>query len=185
MSARPTLIGLMGQAGAGKDTVADHLEAEYAFERIGFADPILEMLLALFHRAGISEAWAVERALKEQPTPLGASYRRLAQTLGTEWGRDTVAPDLWIRVAELQLEQARACSLHVVISDVRFANEAAWIRSQGGVLVRVLRRDLPPVAPHVSERELALIEPDHELLNHGSTETLFEQVDRLIEALRR
>lgn len=180
-----TLIGLTGQAGAGKDTVAAFLEDEYAFERYAFADPIFEMVLALFHRAGISEAWATERALKEQPTAIGPSYRRLAQTLGTEWGRHTVADDLWIRVAELQLAEARRCGLHVVISDVRFVNEAAWIRAQGGVLVRVLRRDLPPVAPHVSEREMAAIEPDHELLNHGSTATLFDQVDRLIEALRR
>ncbi|GAB1389891.1 MAG: hypothetical protein AMXMBFR78_11610 [Rubrivivax sp.] len=185
MSHRPLLIGLIGRAGAGKDTVAGYLEDEHAFERIGFADPIRDMVLALFNRAGIPEAWASERALKEQPTGLGVSYRRIAQTLGTEWGRSCIAPDLWIRIAALQLDQCVLQQHAVVISDVRFANEAAWIRQRGGVLVRVLRDGPPAAADHISEHELANLQVDHELLNHGGLETLFDQVERLIEPLRR
>jgi hypothetical protein len=97
---QPLLLGLIGNAGAGKDTVAAFLEDEHAFERIGFADPVLDMVLALFNAAGIDGAWAVERSLKELPTPvLNTSYRRLAQSLGTQWGRELIGPELWVTIA--------------------------------------------------------------------------------------
>ena len=66
----------------------------------------------------------------------------------------------------------------------RIKNEAEWIRHSGGVLVRVHRSGLQPVASHVSETELAGIQADHELLNDGSLSTLFDQVDRLLDTLR-
>lgn len=182
----PLLIGLIGNAGAGKDTVAAFLEDEHAFERIGFADPMLDMVLALFNAAGVDGAWAIERSLKELATPvLGVSYRRLAQTLGTQWGRETITADLWLRIAGHALHQCRLQQHSVVVSDVRFANEAAWIKAQGGVLVRVQRHGLQPVAPHVSETELAGIAHDHHLDNNGSLAALFDQVDELIDHLRR
>lgn len=181
----PLLIGLIGNAGAGKDTVAAFLEHEHAFDRIGFADPILAMVSALFEAAGVPAAWAVERTLKELPVKtLGLSYRQLAQSLGTGWGRELVAPDLWIRLANHALQQCRLHGKDVAISDVRFQNEAEWIRHSGGVLVRVHRSGLQPVASHVSETELAGIQADHELLNDGSLSTLFDQVDRLLDTLR-
>lgn len=183
---QPLLLGLIGNAGAGKDTVAAFLEDEHAFERIGFADPVLDMVLALFNAAGIDGAWAVERSLKELPTPvLNTSYRRLAQSLGTQWGRELIGPELWVTIAAHRLQQARQHQLAVVISDVRFQNEAAWIRRAGGVLVKVQRQGLQPVAAHVSETELLGITPDYTLDNDFSVAVLFDQVEDLLDNLRQ
>lgn len=182
----PLLLGLCGAAGAGKSTVAAYLEEQFAFAQIALADPIVDMIGALFAAAGVDGAWMVERALKEQPTTLGVSYRRLAQTLGTDWGRQIVAPDLWLRVAAARLASPALQHEHVVVSDVRFPNEAAWLTARGGVLVRVLRLepDLPAVQPHVSEQHWLALPATHELLNYGSVATLHDQVDRLMAALR-
>jgi hypothetical protein len=95
---RPLLIGLTGRAGAGKSTVASILSDQFAFFELAFADPIQNMVGTLFAEGGIDGAWMVERALKEKPTVLGFSYRHLAQSLGTEWGRG-LAPDFWLRIA--------------------------------------------------------------------------------------
>lgn len=181
------LIGLTGAAGAGKTTVAQHLEAEWAFAHIAFADPIVDMIGALLSTAGIDEPYCIERGLKEQPVPgLGFSYRHMAQTLGTEWARHMLAEDFWLRVARMRLAAPAMAGENVVISDVRFENEAAFIRSLGGRIVRVdrARTDLPAVRDHASEQGARRIMPDTELLNFGSKATLHDQIDRMIEWLR-
>lgn len=186
---RPLLLGLLGRAGAGKTTVANHLEAEWAFEAIGFADPILAMVLTLFHEAGVDSAWATERVLKDQPTcELGVSYRRLAQTLGTDWGRRLMGHDFWLQVAAHKLRVARLHHGNVVVSDVRFPNEAQWVLDEGGVLVRITRPGLPPLpddgSSHISERLADRLPAHVELLNGASITTLCDRVDDLVRSLR-
>lgn len=184
---QPLLIGLTGLAGSGKSTVAAMLADEFAFTELALADPILEMLCTLFATAGVDQAWAVERAFKEQPTTLGFSYRHLAQSLGTEWGRG-LAEDFWLRVLQHRLQTPALEGENVVVSDVRFPNEAEFITRRGGLVVRVLRRpeDMPPapVRPHASEAHSAQLPVATELLNYGSKATLFDQVDRLVSTLR-
>lgn len=186
---RPLLIGLVGRAGAGKTTVAQHLADEWAFEPIAFADPIQAMALTLFEEAGVDAAWALERVLKDKPAPeLGWSYRRIAQTLGTEWGRDLMGPDFWLQVAAHKVRVARMHQASVVISDVRFPNEAGWVIEQGGVLVRVLRPDLQPLpadaATHTSEHHAERLPVHHELPNGASIQTLCDRADDLVRSLR-
>lgn len=183
------LIGLCGRAGAGKTTVGCYLENEHAFTQIAFADPIVGMISALFEEADIPDSWMMDRALKERPTALGFSYRQLAQTLGTEWGR-ALSPDFWTRVASAKLHAARHQGSAVVVSDVRFPNEAAWLRRHGGILVRVERqRQLSEEAmdrpEHESEQHWHSMECCGTLHNDGSFATLEDQVEALLDDLRR
>ena len=183
MPSNPLLSGLTGRANAGKSTVA-HMLAEYGFHQESLADPILNMLSALLAHANASPAWATERSLKEQPTTLGFSYRHLAQTLGTEWGRG-LAPDFWLRVLQQRLDSPELRDDNVVIPDVRFPNEAEFITARGGVVVRVLRDQAYQVRPHASEIHTDHLPVTTELLNFGSRATLADQVDRLITTLRQ
>jgi hypothetical protein len=180
----PRLIGLTGPAGAGKDTAAEHLEDQYAFTAIGLADPILDMVATLFEHIDVDLSACVERALKEQPVPvLGLSYRYLAQTLGTEWGR-CVKPDLWLLVAEHQMRHAYSRGMNVVITDIRFPNEARWLQEHGGLLVRIERSaGLPDVRAHSSETHHAQFDVFHTLTNNGSREHLHAQIDVLVDRL--
>lgn len=174
------IIGLTGLAGSGKDTVRTYLEDHQAFTGLAFADPIRAMLSTLFQQVGASDNWMTDRLLKEGTIPaLGTSYRHLAQTLGTEWGR-AVAFDFWLRIAKARVATMLDAGVkRVVISDVRFFNEADWIHSIGGQIWRIERPGLEPVRLHSSEL-IWDIEPDRVISNGGSVQDLQSFVDAVL-----
>jgi len=144
----PILIGLTGPAGCGKDTFAKGMPA---FHRYALAGPIKRGISEMF---SLSEEFWTDRKLKEAPLPwLGKSPRQLAQTLGTEWGREMVDPDLWLKLMQQRwaMVSTSPCPW-MVVTDVRFDNEALTILEMGGEVWSIERPDLPPVAGHSSEK---------------------------------
>lgn len=176
-TADPILIGLCGAAGSGKSAAADVLCREYGFVQIAFADTLRDMLFAMLGNQGIDHAWITEPRLKERPiAALGISGRQLMQTLG-DWGR-SLHPDFWVHalarsagMAEQMPPGTAPCHDRIVISDVRYPNEAAWLRKHGGVLVHISRHSgtAQPTAAHSSEQHHATLGADVGLANHGPT----------------
>lgn len=168
------LLGLTGPAGVGKDTVAGIL-SHYGFYQYAMARPMKEMLSLIgFHEPA--------REFKELPNErFGCSYRKAAQTLGTEFGR-TVNPNLWLIVGEDRIKDRPL----VVISDIRFDNEAEWLAKQGGKLVHVIGRQTTvagETAKHVSENGIRFA-PGHKIIeNSGSLSALTVNVSRLLQEL--
>ena len=180
---KPPLIGLTGYAGSGKDAARWILEDAHQFTGFAFADPIRGMLRELLTSTGISTDCMDVRELKEAVIPeLGVSYRQLAQTLGTEWARACLGSDFWLRCARAYMDDLEGQFLETsfVVSDVRFLNEAEWVREQGGVIWRIYRPGQPPVRPHASETELDQIRPDRTIHNGG---TLIDLADAIKTAL--
>lgn len=180
MTTPPKLIGLTGFAGAGKDSVRLILERDHNYHGLAFADPMRLMLFELLQSAGISANYMHARDLKELPIPeLGVSYRHMAQTLGTEWGRN-LHPDFWVRIAAAYVadcaKHTDTAGMPIVVSDVRFANEAHWIKQQGGQLWRVDRPNLEPVRHHQSEQEIDRLVHTQWVSNYGTLEDLERQV---------
>jgi len=133
------LIGLCGSPGCGKDTLAELMVLHDVYERYRFADPIKNMLRQ-FHIQ--DDVWN-DHERKEKDIPwLGRSPRFLAQTLGTEWGRNIVHEDIWVILAKGRWHHLNANRLgRMVIPDVRFLNEAKWIRDEGGIILKIFRPD--------------------------------------------
>lgn len=179
MNTRPIIIGLTGPAGSGKDTVRQMLESDHGFSGLAFADPIRSMVSELLSYVDAAEHYAYDRALKEEHVPrLNVSYRELAQTLGTEWGRALFGEDFWVRIAQARIaRKVAAGAQRIVVSDVRFANEAKAIRDAGGRIWRITRPGLQPVRAHVSEQlAMGATEWDAHLCNNGTVEDLWVQV---------
>lgn len=175
------IIGLAGPAGSGKDTAADYFCSEYNFLKYSFAQPLKAMLEAL----GLPAADYESRTKKEEIHPsFGVSYRKMAQTLGTEWGRDLIHPDIWVIAAARKLEQlSKAGCRGVVIADCRFENEAAFIRKHG-TLIHIKGREMPLAQDgqnHASEAGLKFaIATDEMLFNNFDIPNLHKQIDLLM-----
>lgn len=172
------LIGLIGKARVGKDTVGDFLRACHSFQRYAFADPIKTMLKAAF--PDIDFDGGDREAIIEW---LGKSPRHLMQTLGTEWGREQVHPDLWVLLADRKIVEVRENGLNagLVVTDVRFRNEAELILARGGELWHVMRPGTTEVNDHVSEHADWTGVPRRMLMNDGTLNTLFRRVNDLLE----
>lgn len=181
----PLLLAFTGRAGAGKDTAAAYLEDHYAFTVIAFAEPLLDMGHALAHHADVDGAWLTERALKEKPMAvLGISYRNFARTVADALRR--FDENFFARIAVHRARQAMALGSNVVITDLRYPNEAEALRPLGAQLVRITRptAELAPVAHHSSEAHTDLLPVQHRIGNHGSPAALLDQLDDLMHQLR-
>ena len=65
--------------------------------------------------------------------------RRILQLRGTEEGRNKYGDDVWIRTLETWMRVYFDRGIRrVIVTDVRFENEAEWIKKIGGTLVRIV-----------------------------------------------
>lgn len=175
------LIGLYSNApGSGKSTVAN---MTWDFKKISFASPMREFCANLLSTLGHDGVVLLrDRDKKEEKiAEIGVSPRQMMQTLGTEWGRSCIHPELWIMVAAGAVEQQQKLGRDVVIDDVRFPNEAEMIRRLGGELWLVDRPGVVYEGEHASEGALADVLPDVVVHNSGSLEHLREVVAALLE----
>ena len=183
MQTAQLLIGLTGRARTGKTTAANHLANTYDLVTYALADPLREGLMNIFNLSPCD----FDDERKELTIDwLGRSPRELMQSMGTDWGRHQVHPELWLLLAEKNLEflgQTHDNARGFVISDLRFENEADFVRKRGGMVIHLLRPDASEVNPHISETGIGMQDNDLVLHNDGAIEDLFGQLDEIFEAL--
>jgi hypothetical protein len=161
------IIGLTGYARSGKDEVAKILVENYGYKRVAFADKIREFLYETNPQVGGNRlqhlvstyGWDVA---KSQP-----EVRHLLQSIGVG-ARKIFGEDFWVDQAIVpMLEQEK-----VVVTDVRFTNEANIIKKFKGQIWRINRPGVEAVNAHISETQLDEYEPDITLRNEGTLEEL-------------
>lgn len=125
------LIGLIGPKESGKDTLADYLVSHYRFQKHAFADPIKQICRIMFL---LDPEQLNDHTLKETiDKKWGLTPRQMMQKLGTDVIRNIWDNDFWLKHIDFRLD----FNNDIVISDVRFPNEAQWIKDRGGILVRI------------------------------------------------
>jgi hypothetical protein len=186
----PRLIALAAHApGSGKSTVAGHL-ATKGFVLVPFARPLKEMAEVFLRHLGCLSPDDIKRVLYQDKSALipgvNVSGRHLLQTLGTEWGRQHISPDVWLQCWGNTARSLLRRGTSVVVDDVRFPDEADLITAIGGELWLVERPSAQQAAgdclAHASEGGLK----DYPgisavILNNGSNlNDLFAAVDNLL-----
>ena len=170
------IIGLVGEKLSGKSTViADHLVKNYGFKVVSHADPIKNMLRVI----GLTDDH-ISGSLKDVPCGLlcGRTPRWAMQSLGGDWGRDLIHPDLWVNLWSIKSSGAG----NVVADGVRFSNEVEAIKKMGGITIKIRRPSIEGGSSHSTERHVAGIRTDHEIVNEeGDRQKAVNELDAVLK----
>ena len=188
------IIGLVGYIGSGKGTVGDILVRHHGYHQFAFADALKDAVASIFlWPRGLLEGDSnASRAFRERVDPWWShkfgyevTPRLILQKMGTEACRHGIADNIWIAALEKRIQGYK----DVVISDVRFPNEIDFIRSAGGVIIRVKRGEDPTPEQlstmHVSETAWNSYEPDRIIHNDKDLNGLKMCVSDLLTSLEK
>jgi hypothetical protein len=184
MPSTPRLIGLYSPAPrSGKTTVARYL-IDAGFETISFAQPLKRMATVLLMELGLDHDTItnlLEHGKGDSIPGIKTNLRHILQTLGTEWGRDCIHPEIWLMCWERSATRHLNNGFPVVCDDIRFPNEAALIRRLGGELWCITRPNTERGTTHSSEGSLDNYPLfDRRILNDGTLLNLYDRVQSLI-----
>lgn len=172
------LIGFGYAARVGKDTACDYLCETHRFHRWSFAC-ILKIAAGQIFGLSENQLYGSEKEVVDPRW--GMSPREILQKLGTDCLRNTFGKDVWVKALETDLESygyTRAC-----ISDVRFQEEFDWVKSKGGICVKIERDTGVKISGADHESENALTHEtrwDYVISNNGSFEDFYKKLDRLV-----
>lgn len=178
------IIGLGYKARSGKSSVGNWLDAQRGFNSTCFAFSLKEAVKVIY-------GWTDEHVhgkLKETECPFWKVTPRLVmQKFGTEACRYVLQDDIWIRSLERRISGAPNADW--VITDCRFPNEADFVHSKGGFMIR-LDRDTEGLislgaTKHSSETAMDEYKGwDFTISNNGNFNELFTRIDQIIETTR-
>ena len=162
----------------GKSTCAKRLVDNHGFLCVSFASPIRHMVAQLLRDIGLTQDqvfyYVYGEGKDDNIEEIGTSSRYLLRTLGTGWGRDMVRKDLWIiPMARNVKTTVQEIGWPIVIDDMRFPQEFAWVRTAGGITVRIHRPELEGVnAGHASDGALDGMTFDYSFMDGNLQEAL-------------
>jgi hypothetical protein len=142
------IIGLLGFISSGKGTAGEIL-TEISFTPLSFAGSLKDSVSAIFgwprnllegdteesrdFRETVDLFWS--KKFGKEVTP-----RYILQIFGTEVCRNNLLDNIWVDSLERKIYEHN----NVVITDVRFDNEIDFIKSLGGVLIQIDRKETRP-----------------------------------------
>lgn len=167
------LIGIYSPAaGCGKSTIASWLVEERGYTVVPFAQTLKLMLHPMLMSLGYDSEEATELLERKKSVVVPhaeVSVRHMLRTLGTEWGRACIGPDIWLKCWQERI----SCFDRVVVDDCRFLNEAKLIKRLGGDLWWVDRPEVQRTYDHASEGGLDDYgDFDCAIFNEGSVQDL-------------
>jgi len=163
---------------SGKSTFASFLTEFLPNSKvISFADPMREALVPWVGElmsGGEGEVleWLSDERKDSALIPrIGVTLRHMLRTLGTEYGRKYVHPDLWVYIAQERIRKALSSGRSVIVDDLRMENEYALLKRKGAMMVKIVKPGSRDVE-HESDAALEALPFDKVVMNDGTVEDL-------------
>lgn len=140
------LVAAIGAQGVGKDFIMNKLQNRliYAMSRTStvrcrFADALNEAIVPIL---GISSKELQDRDLKEKPRFIFENLKKIAKVWSSrdvqkrvgQLLRENLGEDVFINAVDRKYNNPTSILL---ISDLRYQNELAWVKRQGGKVVYI------------------------------------------------
>lgn len=177
------LMGFSGQMGVGKSAAIQALRDYLPPNRVQlvkFAQPLYDMQEMIYRRVSAVHK-RKEGFVKD---------RKLLQWLGTDWGRETVSPTIWVDLWTSEARDGLKDRLVVVCDDVRFDNEADAVHSLGGVVIKLTSNNIADrsvvtngIENHKSEVAISANLVDYNITNNGTLKEFQESLCKLYKEL--
>ena len=183
------IIGLLGNAGCGKNYIAEKILPKILPNKntviIAFADHF-KVDCIIKHGVDYNKVFGE----KDFET------RKMLQKVGTEEGRNVYGPDIWVNsVANwIKILGSRGVE-RFIICDCRFKNEVDWIKKNNGTVIKINApsrhkqrmlnesknntEKLKNIQNHQSESEIELCSYDFEINNDYNKDVQKELIQKL------
>jgi hypothetical protein len=177
------IIGLTGFARVGKDTfqirsksLLRSISDNFVCHRYAFADSLKkecdDFLIKNIGISSFTESTSEKNVIRPFLVTYGTHLRR------------KMDPECWIKKVRPLVSSINSCpgkSDFIFVTDVRFRNEAEWIKSTGGEIINISREGYGPANIEEKEQSL-LIAPliDHEVFWPTFGDDNINECDHLI-----
>jgi hypothetical protein len=186
MTGKPSLIiGISGFAGVGKDTVRNWLVEHHDFTGLAFADRVRQLAQHLdpyFPELGETYTQLVARLGYDVAKREHKCVRDYLIKIG-HGCRTIIHGDVWVDAALHPSKLEALQGKRVVLSDVRYPNEAKRIHDVGGVVLRLFRTGYDGVDPTEVE-SLSKTDYDYGLLNESSLTNLYALLECILRLIQ-
>ena len=181
------IIGLLGYIGSGKDTTAEIIKQMYPeqnFKHRKYSAKLKEICSILLN---VPKERFEDIDYKKSFLPeYNMTVRGFMQNLGTDALRNHIHSDIWVKSLFYEYSKEKNAEEEYeypnwIISDVRFPNEASKIKEMGGVLIKILRKEIQ--YNHSSEISIDLINPDYIIYNRYGIGYLKDEVSSVLNQI--
>ncbi len=145
---------------------------------IRYADKVKDIVCILLN---CSRNDLENETFKSTPALFGYTPRELLQLVGTDFGRNMIHRNIWIKLTLDDYTENNDW----IIPDVRFKNEIDEIKRRSGVIIRVIRPSLKFEDKHESETDLTDDGGyyDYVIENDSDIDELLEKVSEIYDEI--
>jgi len=174
-------ILIIGKAGSGKTTAGKYISEKYGFKTFALADNIKKFTVKMLNLCNISATLDDMYDVNKKHL-----YRHYMQYVSTDLCKNFFGKNCWCEMLKKNIEDS-GCNKYI-IDDIRFVSDYDfWFNPEEDISIKIItHRNAPNQCDkkdsvHPSELETDKINCQYTIINDGSIDDLYKQIDEIIK----